>query len=105
MSTCREDHEDWCPAKHLDAQPCACMRRQIDAALAIHAPRCGRCCVSADQCTGQEDWREEYDRHDPQLECPVCVADWACEETEPYPCPTARALGVRVPSETTGEPA
>ena len=34
MSTCREDHEDWCPAKHLDAQPCACMRRQIDAALA-----------------------------------------------------------------------
>lgn len=78
---------------------------RIDAALAIHAPRCGRCCVSAAQCTGQEDWREDYDRHDPQLECPVCVASWGDEATEPYPCPTARALGVRAPSETTGEPA
>lgn len=37
MSASREDHEDWCPARHLDTQPCACMRRQINAAPTARA--------------------------------------------------------------------
>jgi hypothetical protein len=77
---------------------------QITTARAIHAPRCGRCSGQplAD-CDGQADWRDESSRHDPQPECPVCVLSWGDEETEPWPCPTARALGVPDPT-NPGDP-
>lgn len=48
----------------------AALREQIEAALKIHAP-------------------DDYGN------CRVCVSSWAFEETEPSPCPTARALGVK----------
>jgi hypothetical protein len=44
------------------------LQAKIDAALKIHAP-------------------------DDERNCRVCVQHWAWETTEPWPCPTARALG------------
>ncbi len=67
---------------------------QVRGALALHAPTCGLCGVPARRCA-----------HD-HLVCPICdlyLSDGP--EPHPYPCPTARALGVRVPSKTTGDPA
>lgn len=62
--------------------------------LALHAPRCGQCFVAIAQCDGHAEWRSEELRHDPQPACPVCVLSWGDEATEPWPCATARALGV-----------
>jgi hypothetical protein len=78
------------------------LRDRISAALTLHAPECGRCFVPLAECTGHADWRGEYDQHDPTPECPVCVASWAEEATEPWPCATARALGA-TPEPTTEE--
>jgi hypothetical protein len=62
--------------------------------LALHAPRCGRCIVAIEKCDGHAEWRGEELRHDPAPECTICVVSWGDEATEPWPCPTVRALGV-----------
>lgn len=78
------------------------LRAQIAEALAIHAPHCDRCLAeSLAECTCSADWLDEEDRQPPVPVCPVCVAHWAYEKTELWPCPTARALGAGEP--TTSE--
>jgi hypothetical protein len=62
------------------------------AVLAIHRP-CHTADVQPWGCTlGSVDPETGLPEHKPT--CGVCVASWAAEETEIYPCPTAQALGV-----------
>lgn len=67
-------------------------RGQRAAVIELHHRECRRCFNRECTCSTAE-WLEPEDRT-PDWRCPVCLASFADEETEAWPCATVQALGV-----------